>query len=85
MVAEIFQVSLNRQMGANHPIYQLLHPHFFATLFINQVARTSLMALDGVYIARDSEEREGGKVLICRSRAYQHRDWCRCTQCTYFD
>lgn len=47
MISEIFQVSMNRQLGTNHPVYQLLHPHFYATLFINQLARDGLMALDG--------------------------------------
>jgi len=47
-IAEIFQVTMNRQLGANHPVYQILHPHFYATLFINAAARHGLLAYDGL-------------------------------------
>ena len=47
LVEEAFTVATHRTLNENHPIYQLLVPHFEGTLSINNSAATSLIAEGG--------------------------------------
>jgi arachidonate 15-lipoxygenase len=42
-----FALAMHRQLVTSHPIYQLLHPHFEGTFFINNGAQSMLMAPKG--------------------------------------
>jgi hypothetical protein len=43
LVMEVIAVSTHRNFGEQHPIYQLLTPHFINTLSLNYFARSTLV------------------------------------------
>lgn len=47
-MVEPFVIATNRQLSAIHPIYKLLQPHFRDTMFINALARQTLINAGGI-------------------------------------
>lgn len=47
-VIEPFVIATNRQLSALHPIYKLLQPHYRDTMYINALARQSLVNAGGI-------------------------------------
>jgi hypothetical protein len=47
MVMETFAVAMHRRLHPRHPVFQLLQPHFHATMGINHSARTIMLASGG--------------------------------------
>lgn len=47
-VVEPFVIAANRNLSAMHPIHKLLQPHFKDTMFINALARQTLINSGGI-------------------------------------
>ncbi|CAM8894674.1 unnamed protein product [Rhodiola kirilowii] len=45
---EPFVIATNRQLSVLHPVYKLLHPHFRDTMYINAMARLTLINANGL-------------------------------------
>ena len=67
MVTESMAVSVHRTLHPDHPIAQLLNPHFEYNLAIDMMARTNLLAPNGP-IARAMAAGVGGALDIARHR-----------------
>ncbi|XP_061586262.1 polyunsaturated fatty acid lipoxygenase ALOX15B-like [Cololabis saira] len=67
LLADVFAVSLKRNLPMVHPVYKLLIPHFRYTLFINSAARKSLISTDGVFTKFAASGGEGMWTILRRS------------------
>ncbi|XP_075947443.1 polyunsaturated fatty acid lipoxygenase ALOX15B-like [Anarhichas minor] len=67
LLAEVFAVSLLRNMPMVHPLYKLLVPHTRYTLQINNLARSSLISKTGVFTKFAASGGKGVKTLLKRS------------------
>ncbi|XP_068606631.1 arachidonate 12-lipoxygenase, 12R-type-like [Brachionichthys hirsutus] len=67
LLAEVFAVSLLRNMPMVHPLYKLLVPHTRYTLQINFLARLLLISDDGVFTQFAASGGEGMKTLLKKS------------------
>ncbi|XP_054460533.1 polyunsaturated fatty acid lipoxygenase ALOX15B-like [Anoplopoma fimbria] len=67
LLAEVFAVSLLRNVPMVHPLYKLLVPHTRYTLQINYLARNLLISESGVFSKFASSGGEGMKTLLKRS------------------
>jgi len=65
LVSEIFALSTHRNLHPDHPLSQLLMPHFEHTLAINEQARKNLLASHGE-IARCMAAKHTGNVNLVR-------------------
>lgn len=65
LVCEVFALSAHRNLHPNHPLFQLLMPHFEHTLAINEQARKNLLADHGE-IARCMAARHTGNINLLR-------------------
>ncbi|XP_068445150.1 polyunsaturated fatty acid lipoxygenase ALOX15B-like [Clinocottus analis] len=69
LLAEVFAVSLLRNVPMVHPLYKLLVPHTRYTLQINYLARDLLISETGIFTRFVSSGGEGMKTLLKRSLA----------------
>ncbi|CAN9510321.1 unnamed protein product [Ophioblennius macclurei] len=69
LLAEVFSVSLLRNMPMVHPLYKLLVPHTRYTLQINHLARLLLISKNGVFTQFAASGGEGMFTLLKRSLA----------------
>ncbi|KAM6939896.1 arachidonate 12-lipoxygenase, 12R-type-like [Xenentodon cancila] len=67
LLAEVFAVSLLRNVPMVHPLYKLLIPHTRYTLQINALARKTLISEDGVFTQFASSGGEGMMSILRRS------------------
>ncbi|XP_047222326.1 arachidonate 12-lipoxygenase, 12R-type-like [Girardinichthys multiradiatus] len=67
LLAEVFAVSLLRNLPMVHPLYKLLVPHSHYTLHINVLARNKLISQDGVFTEVASSGGEGMIQILRRS------------------
>ncbi|KAK9540482.1 hypothetical protein VZT92_002932 [Zoarces viviparus] len=67
LLAEVFAVSLLRNMPMVHPLYKLLVPHTRYTLQINNLARRLLISKTGVFTKFAASGGEGMRILLKRS------------------
>uniref|UniRef100_A0A8D0A7L7 Uncharacterized protein n=1 Tax=Sander lucioperca TaxID=283035 RepID=A0A8D0A7L7_SANLU len=67
LLAEVFAVSLLRNMPMVHPLYKLLIPHTRDTLEINFFARHFLISKNGIYPKVQTSGREGMMTILKRS------------------
>ncbi|XP_061586510.1 polyunsaturated fatty acid lipoxygenase ALOX15B-like [Cololabis saira] len=67
LMAEVFAVSLLRNVPMVHPLYKLLIPHTRYTLHINFLARKTLISKDGVFTQFVSSGGEGMITILKRS------------------
>ncbi|XP_075948020.1 polyunsaturated fatty acid lipoxygenase ALOX15B-like [Anarhichas minor] len=67
LLAEVFAVSLLRNVPMVHPLYKLLVPHTRYTLQINKLARGLLISDDGFFIKFAASGGEGKRTLLKRS------------------
>ncbi|KAM6941507.1 polyunsaturated fatty acid lipoxygenase ALOX15B-like isoform 1-T1 [Lycodopsis pacificus] len=67
LLAEVFAVSLLRNVPMVHPLYKLLVPHTRYTLQINNLARKNLISKTGVFTKFAASGGEGVKTLLKRS------------------
>ncbi|XP_078138881.1 polyunsaturated fatty acid lipoxygenase ALOX15B-like [Centroberyx gerrardi] len=67
LLAEVFSVSLLRNLPMVHPLYKLLVPHTRYTLQINYLARLLLIAKDGVFTKFAASGGEGMFTILKRS------------------
>ncbi|KAK9540480.1 hypothetical protein VZT92_002930 [Zoarces viviparus] len=67
LLAEVFAVSLLRNVPMVHPLYKLLVPHTRYTLQINNLARGLLISEIGVFTQFAASGGEGMKTLLKRS------------------
>ncbi|KAM6894000.1 polyunsaturated fatty acid lipoxygenase ALOX15B-like [Xenentodon cancila] len=67
LLAEVFAVSLRRNLPMVHPVYKLLIPHFRYTMFINTLARRLLISEDGVFTKFAASGGEGMMTIMKRS------------------
>ncbi|KAM6930935.1 polyunsaturated fatty acid lipoxygenase ALOX15B-like [Xenentodon cancila] len=67
LLAEVFAVSLQRNLPMVHPVYKLLIPHIRYTLFINTLARRLLISDDGVFTKFAASGGEGMMTIMKRS------------------
>ncbi|XP_049899821.1 polyunsaturated fatty acid lipoxygenase ALOX15B-like [Epinephelus moara] len=67
LLAEVFAVSLLRNMDRKHPLYKVLVPHTRYTLHINFLARDGLISETGVFTKFASSGGEGMVTLMQRS------------------
>ncbi|XP_013863199.1 hydroperoxide isomerase ALOXE3 [Austrofundulus limnaeus] len=67
LLAEVFAVSLLRNMPMVHPLYKLLIPHTRYTLQINFLARKRLISEDGSFTLFTSSGGEGMVTILRRS------------------
>jgi len=65
LVSEIFALSTHRNLHPDHPLHQLLLPHFEHTLAINEQARKNLLADHGE-IARCMAAQHTGNINLVR-------------------
>ncbi len=65
LVSEIFALATHRNLHPNHPLHQLLVPHFTHTLAINEQARKNLLADHGE-IARCMAAKHTGNINLVR-------------------
>ncbi|KAM6941510.1 polyunsaturated fatty acid lipoxygenase ALOX15B-like isoform 1-T2 [Lycodopsis pacificus] len=67
LLAEVFAVSLLRNVPMVHPLYKLLVPHTRYTLQINNLARHYLISDDGIFTKFAASGGEGMRTLLKRS------------------
>ncbi|XP_078792601.1 polyunsaturated fatty acid lipoxygenase ALOX15B-like isoform X2 [Oryzias latipes] len=67
LLAEVFIVSLNRNLPGVHPIYKLLVRHTFDTLQINNAARTLLVSDNGVLTKNSAAGKDGINTIVQRA------------------
>ncbi|XP_029020127.1 hydroperoxide isomerase ALOXE3-like [Betta splendens] len=67
LLAEVFAVSLLRNLPMVHPLYKLLIPHTRYTLQINFLARLSLISETGVFTKFSASGGEGMTTILKRS------------------
>ncbi|XP_059184084.1 polyunsaturated fatty acid lipoxygenase ALOX15B-like [Centropristis striata] len=67
LLAEVFAVSLLRNLPMVHPLYKLLKPHTNGTVVINHLARSLLISEDGFFKNYTSTGGEGVITLLKRS------------------
>ncbi|XP_049426865.1 polyunsaturated fatty acid lipoxygenase ALOX15B-like [Epinephelus fuscoguttatus] len=67
LLAEVFAVSLLRNVPMVHPLYKLLVPHTRYTLQINYLARASLISKAGIFTQFAASGGEGMITLLKRS------------------
>ncbi|XP_068583384.1 LOW QUALITY PROTEIN: polyunsaturated fatty acid lipoxygenase ALOX15B-like [Cebidichthys violaceus] len=67
LLAEVFAVSLLRNMPMVHPLYKLLVPHTRYTLQINNLARGLLISETGIFTRFAASGGEGMRTLLKRS------------------
>ncbi|XP_062283872.1 polyunsaturated fatty acid lipoxygenase ALOX15B-like [Scomber scombrus] len=67
LLAEVFAVSLLRNMPMVHPLYKLLIPHTRYTLQINLLARSNLISEEGNFTKFASSGGEGMVTILRRS------------------
>ncbi|XP_023190456.1 arachidonate 15-lipoxygenase B-like [Xiphophorus maculatus] len=67
LLAEVFAVSLLRNMPMVHPLYKLLIPHTRYTLQINFLARKRLISEEGVFTKFSASGGEGMMTILRRS------------------
>ncbi|XP_029020092.1 hydroperoxide isomerase ALOXE3-like [Betta splendens] len=67
LLAEVFAVSLLRNLPMVHPLYKLLIPHTRYTLQINYLARLSLISETGVFTKFSASGGEGMTTILKRS------------------
>lgn len=76
LVSEVFALSTHRNLHPDHPLHQLMMPHFEHTLAINEQARKNLLADHGE-IARCMAAKHTGNInlvrMIWKSWQYQER------------
>uniref|UniRef100_A0A8C2XP58 Uncharacterized protein n=1 Tax=Cyclopterus lumpus TaxID=8103 RepID=A0A8C2XP58_CYCLU len=69
LLAEVFAVSLLRNVPMVHPLYKLLVPHTRYTLQINYLARDLLISEGGFFLKNAASGGEGMRTLLKRSLA----------------
>ena len=67
MVMETIAVATHRQLGAAHPLHQLLMPHCRFTLAINRAARTKMIAPGGQFDKLMGVGSAGGLALCAKA------------------
>ncbi len=67
LVSEIFALATHRNLHPDHPLHQILLPHFEHTLAINEQARKNLLASHGE-ISRCMAARHTGNINLVRMR-----------------
>ncbi|KAM6893959.1 polyunsaturated fatty acid lipoxygenase ALOX8-like [Xenentodon cancila] len=67
LLAEVFAVSLRRNLPMVHPVYKLLIPHFRYTMFINTLGRRLLISEDGVFTKFAASGGDGMMTIMKRS------------------
>ena len=65
LVSEVFAMATLRHLHPDHPLSQLLTPHFEHTLAINEQARKNLLAKHGE-IAKCMAAKHTGSINLCR-------------------
>ena len=73
LTMEPIVIGFHRQLGKDHPIFQMIHPHFYYTLAINSLGRDSLIAPDGILDAITSVGLTGSLDLMMEG--YQKWDF----------
>ncbi|XP_053170260.1 polyunsaturated fatty acid lipoxygenase ALOX15B-like [Scomber japonicus] len=69
LLAEVFAVSLLRNLHMVHPLYKLLFPHIHFTLQINFLARNLLVSKDGVFTKFTASGGEGMITILKRAQS----------------
>lgn len=67
LVSEVFALATHRNLHPDHPLYQLMVPHFTHTLAINEQARKNLLASHGE-IARCMAAQHTGNINLVRMK-----------------
>uniref|UniRef100_A0A3B3IHE2 Uncharacterized protein n=1 Tax=Oryzias latipes TaxID=8090 RepID=A0A3B3IHE2_ORYLA len=67
LLAEVFIVSLNRNLPSVHPIYKLLVRHTLDTLQINNGARTLLVSDNGILTENSAAGKDGINTIVQRA------------------